>query len=108
MRCERQERAEFVEQLVLPVVNIVFLLVPVLLVALELTSFAALQASTPDVPQAAQAPADLSFDPGFDLGLDLGASPSQPAAPSQASVADSAEPPPSTPLFPDPMLGYGP
>jgi hypothetical protein len=100
MRCKRQERAEFVEQLVLPVVNIVFLLVPVLLVALELTSFAALQASTPDVPQAAQAPADLSFDLGF--------SPIQPAAPSQASVPDSAEPPPSTPLFPDPMLGYGP
>jgi hypothetical protein len=95
MRRERPEKAEFIEQLLLPVVNIVFLLVPVLLVVIEVTSFAALQATMPDAPQAARAPAVTSPREA-----------APPPQPSQTSTAGAESPNPA-PLFPDQMLGYG-
>ena len=88
MRRERRRGTEFVEQQLLPVINIVFLLIPVMLVVIELTSFAALQASAPDAPQAAQAPASSVTK--------------QPATTPAPPVQDRG------PLFPDPMVGYGP
>lgn len=93
MRCERRPGPEFLEQLLLPLVNIVFLMIPVLLVIIELTSLAALQASTPDLPQAAQAPVIAP------------ARRSQPSHPNQDSEPPAPE---SAPLFADPMVGYGP
>ncbi|WP_146158466.1 hypothetical protein [Enhygromyxa salina] len=91
MRREPRRGADFIEQLVLPVVNIVFLLVPVLLVVIELTSLAALQASTPDAAPSAQAPATWSRDP----------------APAPLERVSPATAPTAEPVVPDPMIGYG-
>jgi hypothetical protein len=98
MRRERRRGAEFVEQQLLPVINIVFLLVPVLLVVIELTSFAALQATAPDAPQAAQAPAVRATSQA------LAPPPSTRSQDDEGAAAKSPDP---APLFPDQMLGYG-
>lgn len=91
MRCERRRGAELLELLLLPVINIGFLLIPVLVVVIELTSFAALQVSTPDAARAAQAPATSTSSPSQDRGPRS----TDPPAPTQS------------PLYPDPVLGYG-
>ncbi|KIG11909.1 hypothetical protein DB30_02292 [Enhygromyxa salina] len=100
MHREPRSGAEFVEHLLLPVVNIVFLMIPVLLVVLELASLAALQASVPEETPSAQAPAGwISPSPSPSPSTEA---PTEIPSQARAKASNRAQ------LFPDPMVGYGP
>ncbi len=105
----RPERTSMIER-VLPALNVMVLLIPVLLVGLELTSLAAIHSSIPDFnPDVAQIETPRAPRPPQPPIRD--ASPAPPPSPPEAGIDDYSTLPSaarSRPLFADPLLGYGP
>ncbi|PRP89982.1 hypothetical protein ENSA5_69230 [Enhygromyxa salina] len=104
--------AELIERELLPILNIIVLLIPVAMLGLELASFGASQASMPDsrldvaeleTPRAPQPP--LAAIPADEVTPVAG--PARARARIEGRERGEA-PRHSPPVFPDPMLGYGP